>query len=462
MSHGTKSRRSPWVKGAVWSTLLSLGLAGVSGLPAVAQQRPAASAPSLVSMTLLSGVTNVDGTIVVIAVTSTHTLSLEGISPSTLRVLWSLPTSASAITLGEPYQPISIGGTVFNLVPQSDGAVYPEAVDAATGHVLWEGSQPGYAFDAPAVCAGNSAFCVSWVYTADIETGLPALLELAVGTGKTDRTVAGSERALGTNVYQTSATTATLMQIGSTGRESWRKTAASLFGKNSDNPNDGWNIDALGKEDVGSLGPNEAKGEVNLGDVETAGIRITNGDVAWRNPGEYNCMGVLEFLTAQVICHFTGLYKPVSNPNTKPSTKGMALTIEGFNTTTGAIHWSIPASDILPYFIGTGVAFRDATHVVIENAKRAYLILNTATGSTVTSSPSAVYWCESTPFVDVTAPAGSGEQNERAAWPRTSGCTDTGKASSSLPTTQPATTGVTVDGKYFWASSKGVKVEAAP
>ena len=117
----------------------------------------------------------------------------------------------------------------------------------------------------------------------------------------------------------------------------------------------------------------------------------------------------------------SGSFKEATKPDSIPSFAHVKLTIEGFNQHIGA-----------------------------------YEVLDTASGSMHANSPGEVFWCESLPILDVTAPAGSAA-NIRVGTYQYFGCSAKGSKVAGLPRTQPSAVGVRLAGRFFWSTSKGIE-----
>lgn len=278
-------------------------------------------------------------------------------------------------------------------------------------------------------------------------------------TGSLIRTIGNVARGLGRNLYQTQDTSPTLLEIGSKGQLLWQKTTASIFGPSSLNPNYGWDIDPHGLLNVGSLANPPQDRSYNVGAITTTGFDIATGAPVWSDPGMYNCEGTLEFLSAPVLCRFTG--SVTANSRGAESLAGVALTLEGFDVQTGAVTWSQSVENVSPFAQIGNLAFVDNNHVVIEQNGRD-VILNTTSGAIAPLPQGQILWCSKAPYLKVTASSGSGETNERAATSQYFGCTSAGVAVPGYPTTQPSVVGVNLDGKFFWPSAHGIAVQPAP
>jgi hypothetical protein len=137
------------------------------------------------------------------------------------------------------------------------------------------------------------------------------------------------------------------------------------------------------------------------------------------------------------------------------SFSGVTLNLEGFNTNTGKINWSQPVSN-LDEFGGLGpVPFVDGNDVVISQGGHAK-VLNLVDGKVQPAPANGTFWCASIPILDVDSPSGLGYGNQRVGTDQFYGCNAAGKAVSTLPSKFPSLVGVSLDGKFFWATPKGL------
>ncbi len=428
---------------------------------APAATAPAATGPAMGTLDVLGGPVAGGGHAIVIDVTPDLHMELSAVDPARSRVAWQQPFSASAMTPGEPFTPTVIGDIVIDLAPTgapTDPAVSIEGVDAITGVVRWTYPETGIALDAPDACGGAGIVCLSWESAASTSS---SLIELDATTGKLVRSIPDVERGLGTDVYQTQSTTPTVIQLGSQGQVVWQKGTASIFGSTNDVPDQGWNIDRFGSMNVGSLGSAPTGNVEDLGSSTTTGFSIATGTPRWTDPGLYNCMGPLEFLSTPVICRLSGTVTAPSTPNGTPTFSGLALQIEGFDTQTGTITWSQPDTNIQP-MVGSGaIPFLDGDHIVVQQ-HGGFVVLDTQTGTVAPVRTGEVFWCATTPTVNVAVPAGSGYPGNRTATDRFSGCTADGTPSTAThPANQPSAVGVTINGIFLWPGQHGLSSERA-
>jgi len=408
-----------------------------------------------------------DGVVVMLDVTARHRLELSAVDPADGSVAWRRPFSASEITPGVAFGPTVLGGTVLDLVPAasvSDPTVTVEGLDVLTGRVLWSVPQPLVLSDAPAVCGGATYFCLA-AFTSDTST---ALVTLDPGTGRPVGLVAGPYRNMAVaqpgsvqdgDLWQTSTATPTLMQISATGQEAWTRTVAALFGGSQFDPDDGWAFLVKGGLDVGSVASAPSGGALALGDSKTIGISGADGTVRWSVPGYYFCGGGLQFLTADVVCQFSG---SAHQAGSSFSMAGVDLVLKGLDTTSGATTWALPVREAEALSLGRDVAFADATHVVVQPLSGRPVVLDVVSGATVPVGTGQVFWCEYDPRYDVTTAQGASVGGQRQGAPVFGGCSASGSAVAGLPASAPSTVGVESGGMFVWPSPHGLQAAHLP
>lgn len=463
---------NPWFRRAIpfrtsLSTLVVAMVLGALSAQVVLANPAGAQAKgwTMTSLHVVGGPTLAGGNVIVFNVTPTHLLQLSALSPSTGRQVWTESSSASAITPGVAFAPVSINGVVVNLSPYAgtDSAlVAVQGVEATTGKVLWQVPTPSFALDAPVACT-PSQFCVAVQAQAGVQ-----LWVIAATTGKLARKVAGIERNLGVaqmgqedqaTLWQTTDPAPTVLQLSATGQPLWRKTVAQLFGGPSYTPDYGWDFISADGLDIGTVGQKSSNSEVvPLGGFKTIGVSAATGDVKWSLPGAYDCTGSLQFLSANVLCSFKGSERV--GPGNSPDFTGAQLQLQGLSVPAGRVTWSHEVGDPGPIATGSSVAFLDGQHLVVEIGGRRQ-VLDAASGAVQPPAPGEVFWCEHVALFRVVAMKElSARYAERAAEPVFGGCSAGGAALASLPRTRPPAVGVSTAGLFIWASPTGL--EAVP
>ncbi len=390
-----------------------------------------------------------------ITLSKSHALQLTDVDPVSGKVIWQHPYAASDVTPGEFLAPAVAGNTVLDVTPAgkaTNPAVNISGIDATTGTTEWSGQSSVLLSDNPASCDGNQDYCLTG-YNPD---GTSAMIILRAATGREVTMLSGPNRALGTNLYQSDATTPTLEQLTATGTIGWTKPASAIFGSGYD-PGDGWNIGPAGSLNVGSFGVKLSGNTMNMANNKTVGFSIATGATAWSIPGSYMCMGGLLFLTTQVTCEYSGVVREPTKGALYPSMNGVTLKLAGFNPTTGAITWTQPVKDVEAMTFGNGLSFEDGTQLVVllPNGKQA--LLNTSTGTTAPLKGNTVLWCQKQPIFKIPAAKGTEGGGRRASAPVYFPCTPTGTPASKLPPSFPSTVGTIINGVFVWPSPSGLQ-----
>jgi hypothetical protein len=360
------------------------------------------------------------------------------------------------------FGPTVLGDIVLALSPAggtNDPAVTAQGINALTGKVLWSVSQPLILTDAPAVCAGGKDFCLA-AALSNTTTGLVVVNAIS---GSVLGAVPGPERNMAVaqpgstaegDLWQTSSPTPTLMETSATGRAAWTDTVSSLFGGNQYNPDYGWDFLVRGSLDVGSIANSPTGHTLSLSDSKTIGISAPDGTLSWTVPGYYLCGGGLQFLTADVVCQYSGSARQTK---TSVDMSGVSLTLAGLNLRSGMTTWSEHVLGAQALSLGTNVAFVDGTHLVVQVPSRARVVLDVQTGETSPVTGNKVFWCEQDPTYKVKTAQGASVKGERVSAPVFRSCSAQGKPVNGLPLTAPSTVGVRAGGRFVWPTPHGLQ-----
>jgi PQQ-like domain len=414
------------------------------------------------SLHVVGGPIIVGNTAVVIHVTVAHELEISSLDPTDGSVLWSRPFSASQITPGEPFTPIAIGNTVLVLSPANgsrDPSVSVDGVDARTGKTMWTVPQPLVLSDAPVTCGSDRYFCLP----AFVTSNTTGLLALNPATGAPTGEVPGPLRnmavappgsAIDSDLWQTNATAPTFLQTSPTGQQAWTRSVANLFGGSQFDPSYGWDFVVTGQMDIGSVGVKPIGKSEPLGGFKTVGISTTTGSVDWSTPGYFLCGGGLQFLTADLVCQYTGTAHAHGQTERM---NGVKLTLAGLDPASGTTTWTERVLDAGALSLGTKVAFGDGSHLVVQLPSGRRVVLDVEDGSTSPVAHDEVFWCEQIPIYKVTTAPGASAHGKRASEPVFRACSASGAAVDGLPATAPSTVGVTIDGRFIWATPTGLE-----
>jgi hypothetical protein len=411
--------------------------------------------PSAKSLDVVGGPIAVGSMAVIVSVDAAHTLHLDGVDPISDTIVWQRPYSASAVTPGVVLTPASVGDTVLDVVPAgkpADPAVMIGGVNAATGALEWQFSGAVVLSDNPASCVNNQSFCITG-YNPD---GTSSLLVIDGATGDAKGVINGPNRAIGTNLYQSDSQTPTFEQLSPSGGIAWTQSVAAIFGPGYD-PSNGWDITPVGNLNVGSVGTAQNGSTVNLGSYKTSGFTISTGTTQWTLLGDYQCMGLLAFLSTQVTCQYSGTVHYSKDSTQQPSLRGVTLRLVGFNPATGAVTWSQSVSNVASLSFGKGLSFLDGTKVVVRDMAGKRVLLNTLTGTTAPLKSSQILWCQKVPMYKVAATKGTPDGGKRTGQTLSFPCTTTGTPSATRPTSYPSTVGTTVNGVFVWPSPSGLR-----
>jgi PQQ-like domain len=453
-----------WFKHSMTFLAATLVLSGVFAATATgpASAVKDANGWSNQSLHVVGGPIISDNVAVVLNVTAGHQLEITGIDPSDGSVIWSRPFSASQVTPGVTLSPVAIGNTVLGL-SAADGSKNPEVtvegLDAATGETIWTVPQPLVLSDAPAVCASGQYFC----FPAFVSTTTTALVALAPANGSVvgavqgplrDMGVAPSGSPNGSDLWETNASAPTFLQTSTTGQMAWTHTVASLFGGSQFNPNYGWDFVVDGQLDIGSVGIAPVGKSQSLGSFKTVGVSTSTGSVAWSVPGYFLCGGGLQFLTADLVCRYTGTAHIEAQRETMA---GIHLALKGVNPASGATTWTEGVRDAQALSIGTNVAFSDGTHVVVRLLSGKTVVLDVQNGSVTAPLRGESFWCEQVPTFKVEAASPALADGKRVSEPVFRPCSAAGKPVENLPATSPSSVGVTGGGMFIWPTPDGLQ-----
>jgi hypothetical protein len=450
---------------AVALALATLAGTCLGAATAVAPRVASASTPgwSLSPLDVVGGPTLSSGAVLVLDVTSSHTMQLTAISPATGHRLWSAPSSPSAITAGVSYSPVAVNGTVLNLAPAGTATnpyVSIQGVNISKGALNWELRSPMLVMDAPVVCGTGADFCVA---VATGPTGT-SLLMLDGATGHLVRTIAGPERNMAVaqqgsppqgGLWEVSGSRPTLAEISTSGAVLWRRSVAALFGGDKYDPNYGWDFVAKKGLNVGSVGYAPTGKRMPLGNFKTLGIAQATGRVNWQVAGDYLCGGPLQFLASDVVCDLSGV--ATETPQGASAFAGLALTLKGLDVSAGHTTWAFRVYNVSGLMGGSDTAFLDGTHMVVEGLRGRWLVLDTVNGGTVPAGTQQRFWCQHVLSDRLTEAQGLSNPSLRAAMPVFGTCSMNGEALPGLPQTEPANVGVKADGLFIWPSERGLQ-----
>ncbi len=407
---------------------------------------------STTPLEILGGLEAGEGTAVAITVDRARDLRLDGIAPDTGAVSWSRPYSASAIDPGIAPDPYVLDNVVVDLAPvhkPNDPLVDVYGINATTGAVAWHGPQDLLVTDVEP-CEQLTRFCVV-SYTSSASTAMVVLDPIS---GQAVGLLNGPFTGVDVDMYETDAKTETIEGLSPRGAVAWKSTIGQLFGPGFDTDN-GWYFTSYGSTEVATVGADNADHSMGLDDAKTVGFATATGHTAWTLDGQLQCGGTLSFEDPPFDCVFTG---PMTHPNQQSyniSYQGLSLRLQGFDPSTGAVTWALPVRNVDALANGN-TEFLDDSHLVVQLQDGKTALLDTSTGATKSASPHQAVWCTTSPLLHVDENKDLNSSQQRAAVSQYYPCTPAGKPTAAVPSTTPASVGVTVDGVFMWASPHGV------
>jgi outer membrane protein assembly factor BamB len=408
-------------------------------------------------------------------------IQVVGLDPKTGKTVWRDNASPGDTTPGVSARLGVAGSTVVFLRPvdNSSGSSQLVGVDAATGRHLWH--TPTGAFeDWPVPCADAPRdICTAGSLGAAQQTlalRFRASDGAQVGAVLISQTIGG--RMIGPDLYDPGVRDPEAMLAVSGTSVAWTRPLGSVFSFQGDSTDWGWNFDRVPAAGVfvGSVGGppvsyNATTETISIARSMTAGFRISDGSIAWQDPGTmFACGAPLPcpgegpaggIPTMGLRLRITGTITTSTSDMTPRLSHGGDVTIEGFDLATGKTLWSYDAgSDValvaqMPPLIGPEI-------VALPKSGDQMVALNLATGKHRPVSSAAVGWCPSsvTYKTQVGYPNGSGgTAYQRFGASGFEPCTASGDTASQ-PSSVPSFAGVVVGG--LTVTSDSSEVAAAP
>ena len=308
------------------------------------------------------------------------------------------------------------GGDVIYPRLERSGLAQLVSVDAATGATVWRGAK-GVFTAWPSSCLGRrQAVCISGV-PATRHPGFE-LLSYDAATGRALRPLplTRGARQLTLGLFDGGARNPERLLAVAAGRSEWSQPLARIFTLAHASTDWGWNIErdgALGLF-VGSVGVKPMvltaqRFVSNLSLAMTAGFRTTDGSVAWRAPGQYECVllpcpgdspsaspGVSTgaALTVALLLRQSGTETGVpSVAKLGTLSAGATSTLAGVDPASGRTLWSAPLGTA-----GTALAAgrfppQTSAQTIVVPAGARLSELNLRTGATRPIKPGAPAWC---------------------------------------------------------------------
>jgi hypothetical protein len=351
-------------------------------------------------------------------------LRLVALDALTGKTLWSKPASASNETPGAAVALDRSGPRIIALLGTSADAPVAEVsvVDARSGRIVWS-SPPGTFGSPPSRCADDrNVVCVA----GSLENGHASgrlRFDLATGRELASAPVAGpGAREIGFGLLDPGSRNPDYLVAVAGARMAWRVPLARLFGAGASSDY-GWNVDRLYQPHlfVGSVGFTPLKmtktfETVDLAKEVTAGFRISDGSLVWRNRGAILVCGPLPCPGRQVGAPgatgpFVGLRLRMRGTLTATfagkftASRDATAILEGFDPANGRTIWSFDAGHALGLISEqlqppqTGTA-----HIVLRAPGGGYVDLDLRTGAHHRIARSAPAWCRGPVFYHLAAP----------------------------------------------------------
>jgi outer membrane protein assembly factor BamB len=342
-----------------------------------------------------------------------HVLGLDARSG---RTVWSREATPSVIAPGVPVTPAVVGTLTFYIQPGSGYVANLVGADAATGRVVWR-SEDGLFTSWPSVCPSDAgALCLSGRLR-----GVPpgTLLRFDAGTGRVlpGPVISATDgRLVGPDLYDTGQRQPEILVSTSGADIAWRRPLADIFSLAGASTDWGWTFQRLSTSGVfvGSPGAppvrrSSTRMTINLAHAMTAGFRINNGDVVWRDSGSFYMCDLLR-------CPGTGP-TPGSATDRGPSlgvrlrahgllkvrlggaedlslSRGARGVLEGFDPATGRTTWRFDAGRNVGLLTQTGLpALTGRSQVLLSDAAGHPVMLDLATGHTTKPDSHTDAWC---------------------------------------------------------------------
>jgi len=337
---------------------------------------------------------------------------------------WSQAASPSAIAPGQPPELALIDGNVVYLREVSGQFAELVASDPGTGREAWR-SAPGKFTSWPQVCPEEpSTVCVTGSLLRAPEQTMALRFDARTGALLPSATIstAGNGRSIGPGLFDPGRRNPEELVAVDGARLVWSKPLASVFTLPGASTDYGWDFDRLssGGLFVGSPGwppvvSTPTRVVADLARTMTAGFRISDGSVVWRDFGAtYECnilpcpggreAGYSDAATATSNGPTVGVRERASgmlsgsteNPLSTPSlSPGASVWLEGFSPTNGHTLWSFDAGGSSEPITHNALPELGNSKIVLQNGHNQLLALNLRSGVSSPVSPMAPAWCRS-------------------------------------------------------------------
>ena len=350
---------------------------------------------------------------------SSGRLRVVALDARTGATAWSLPASISDVTPGVAPSLNVSGSRVIALLSllAKTGVAVIAAVDARTGTVIWT-SAPGLFSATPSPCPGEpKVVCATGTLLGGQSTG-GLRFDLATGRSLAPVAVDGQGvRDVGEGLLDPGLRKPDYLVAVRGSAISWKVPLARIFGAGS-STDTGWNFDRFEQKGlfVGSVGYTPLKRTrtyaiVDLSREMTAGFRITDGSVVWRNRGAILACGPLpcpgQPLDANsnqtdasksrpaigLRLRMTGTLKATVTAKVSASPNA-TVALGGFDLATGRTIWHFNAGRSIGLIAQTlHSAQTGRERIVLRDRTGRYMDLDLRTGARHRVAPTARGWC---------------------------------------------------------------------
>jgi outer membrane protein assembly factor BamB len=415
-----------------------------------------------------------------------HVVALDA---RTGKSTWTKLASISDVTPGvAPWLDVS-GSRIIALLSKSSAAgkdvAVMSAIEASTGAIIWA-SLPGRFTSMPSPCPGEpKVICVTGSLVNGTATGG---LRFDLATGRALASIAlgaGGARILGDGLLDPGLRKPDYLVAVHASAIAWRSPLATIFGPGSSSDY-GWNFSRVEKSGlfVGSVGftPRKQTRTFVLGDLSkqmTAGFRITDGSIVWRNRGAIFACGPLpcpgQWLAGYadqgagaasepvvgLRLRMSGTLKVTFDALKFTASPDASATLEGFDLANGRTIWHFNAGRsvglitqaLQPPTTGTD-------RILLRGRSGGYVDLNLRTGARQRVARTTPAWCRSATFYRQAVPyvAAGHSLTKYVGQPSLFPCNATGRRLS-VPARVPpiaGSIGARSNGFVAWSDNTGV------
>ena len=349
-------------------------------------------------------------------------MRLVAVGARTGKTFWTREASTSGAAPGSPPAIAVVGETVFYLRREIGPVARLVAIGARSGRELWR-SEVGEFSSPPSICPGTrSTICISGVMAPQFRQLRLLRFDADRGTPLASPVLSadGSGREVGAGLFDPGERRPESLMAIAGERVSWRKPLAQIFPVRGASTDWGWTFDRLrraglfvGSPGVAGTALGEGRFRIGLGRFMTAGFRIRNGGVAWREPGSFYICGFLPCVG--------GARSGYSNPedaNSPGAATGLLLrsrgsatigstsfaprlsadartSIEGIDPKNGRKLWSFDAGRNAGLILQTRLPPQTDDHTIVLRDKQRHLVaLDLENGSRRRVADPVRAWCK--------------------------------------------------------------------